>query len=381
MKKEILLKLIGAAFLSAVVSNAAIAQVASERIRAEAPDRYVVKQGDSLWGISGLFLRSPWLWPQIWKMNKQQIANPHLIYPGDVILMRREADLVTLSIEGSQDSFDGVVEILAPITVETNVAAPIKAISAKTISAFLKFPIVRSEKDESSLAMITGAQDGRLNSAPGSQIYSDTLSGQVGAIYSIYRDRGALIDPDDGKILGIEMAKVGEARISSPATQKAPAILRVTSATHEINVGDKLSVLDRGSDVSYFPKAPDVEIEGKIISINNDMVGGYRSGQPIGTASEGGPLSIAVLNKGSVDGMASGHTFVTIKKEGRIESRSTLGFINGNKVENRKSKIFIRETGVLMVYKVYDRVSYAIMLTGESSISPGDLFRTPTPIE
>lgn len=371
MRKSIISFVLAAGLLC---QHALAEDVKKEDLQATAPDRYVVVKGDTLWAISGKFLKSPWRWPEIWRMNKDEIKNPHWIYPGDVIVLDMSDGKARLRLlrDGQDVGAAAGTQRLSPRVRESSLAGQsLKAIPPSVIEPFLNQPLVVDETELSKNAKVVAGPDNRVVYTHGDRIYAVNLAGGTGQKVHIYRQGDALLDPDVentnksllgdlfGKkqptnLLGYEAIYVGDAVIKAKGDV---ATLSVLHSKTEIQVGDRLVPATEAVVTSYIPHAPKDDIRAKIVSI----VGGT------GT-SEGGTYSVVVINKGWQQGMEAGHV-LRMYRHGRA--------IPGEKLNDKQLMTPPEEYGRLMIFRTFAKLSYALVMESESEVQIGDLANTP----
>lgn len=354
------------------------------------PDRHVVKKGDTLWGISGKFLKDPWQWPKVWQFNRAEIKNPHLIYPGDVIVLDRSGKNPRLRLLRETVTLQpGAVE--EPLDKEA-----ISTIPLSVISPFLNQPLVIEKDQLATSPRIIGAQDNRVVLSPGTRVYIKDLNEGEGLDWFVYRPGKNLVDPDTKEVLGIEANYLGNARITKYGD---PASADITKAKEEIFTKDRLVVSGNEVTTNFVPRAPDSAIAGRIMHI-------------YGGVAEGGPQSIVSLNRGAADGVEIGHV-LAINRYGRVikdpeyqkdknaPSKPKLKELNfdvttgpdGKKIVNFEKepvdpsgKIMLEpdmlklpdeRVGLLMVFRVFDRVSYALVMQASEPVYELDAVTTP----
>ena len=332
-----------------------------------APSTYTVIKGDTLWDISGKFLKEPWRWPEIWNMNREQIKDPHWIYPGDVISLSFDADgRPRLSLNGAGRGTGGTVRLSPSIRID-KLSQAIPSIPARVIGPFLTLPLVVEAGALAGAPKIISADDDRVVIGAGNKAYAVGLQAEQGTRWQVYRPGKALIDPATRELLGYEATYLGDARVSRFGEAST---IDVVKSTQEINKGDRLTPAAEGSIPSYSPRSPDIDIKGAIIS----MVGGV---------SEGGQYSVVVLNLGKREGMEVGHVLATLRS-GAIVSTSTEGYnssaaasgMSGPSIP-RKVKLPDERNGLLFVFRVFDKVSYALVMSSSRSVRVGDAVQTP----
>ena len=354
------------------------------------PDRHVVKKGDTLWGISGKFLKDPWQWPKVWQFNRAEIKNPHLIYPGDVIVLDRSGKNPRLRLLRETVTLQpGAVE--EPLDKQA-----ISTIPLSVISPFLNQPLVIEKDQLATSPRIIGAQDNRVVLSPGTRVYIKDLDEGEGLDWFVYRPGKNLVDPDTKEVLGIEANYLGNARITKYGD---PASADITKAKEEIFTKDRLVVSGDEVTTNFVPHAPDSAIAGRIMHI-------------YGGVAEGGPQSIVSLNRGAADGVEVGHV-LAINRYGRVikdpeyqkdknaPSKPKLKELNfdvttgpdGKKIVNFEKepvdpsgkivlepgmvKLPDERVGLLMVFRVFDRVSYALVMQASEPVYELDAVTTP----
>jgi hypothetical protein len=348
------------------------------QLQPNAPDSYVVQKGDTLWGIAGKFLREPWKWPEIWRMNKDDIRNPHLIFPGDVVRLDRVGGRLT-------------VERLEPrMRVEPLAREAIPTIPLKVIEPFLSAPLVIERGGLDNAPRIFATQEGRVNVGAGARAYVTGMSQSKAPLWQVYRPGIALVDPDSKEVLGYEAIFLGTARVTRPGD---PTTVQVLSSKQEISEGDRLVVAPQPRVFSFAPRAPDKPIRGRIMSIydgrsdaRTDLLldrpdwAGILSDAGKKSIYEGfgetGNLAIVSLNKGARDGLEVGHVLAIFRSTIIVNERSVGPFYMG---QPRQEPIALPEEryGLLMVFRTFDNLSYALTLGVERPVAPGDVVKTP----
>ncbi len=355
------------------------------------PDRYVVVKGDTLWGISGKFLKDPWQWPKVWKMNRAEIKNPHKIYPGDVVVMDTSSGSPQLKLLSETVTLEpGVRE--EPLEKEA-----IFSIAPNIIGPFLTQPLlIENGKLESAPRIISG-QDNRVIFSPGTRVYINDIKEGEGVHWNIYRAGEQLADPDTKETLGTEAIYLGDVNI---ARYGAPATGDIVRAKEEIFTKDRLVVSPDTFQSSFVPHAPDTQISGRIMRI-------------YGGVAEGGPNTVVSINRGKNDGIEEGHV-LAINRYGRIikdpeykkESSNTvtpeekkLKEVNfdvktgsdGKKIVNLAKepvqtqvklepgevKLPDERVGLLMIFRTFDRVSYGLIMSATDAVYTLDSVQTP----
>jgi LysM domain len=347
-------------------------------IQPNAPDSYVVQKGDTLWGISRKFLTQPWRWPDIWRLNKEQIKNPHLIFPGDIVRLDRATG--TLSIER-----------LTPRVREERLAREaIPTVPLRVLEPFLSAPLVIERGGLDKAPRIFATQEGRYNVGAGARAYVTGMGESKELLWQLYRPGIALVDPDTKDILGYEAIYLGNARVMRTGD---PATVQVVTAKQEVSEGDRLVVAPQPQVFSFAPRAPDKPIRARVMSLydgrsdaRTDLLldrpdwAGIRSDAVAKSLYESfgetGGLAIVSLNKGAKDGLEVGHVLALFRGTTVSNNRSVGPFYMG---ERKQEPIDLPEErfGLLMVFRTFDNLSYALTLGVERPVAPGDLVKTP----
>ena len=350
-------------------------------IKPDAPKSYTVKQGDTLWDISGLYLQQPWLWPQLWKLNPQ-VENPHLIYPGDVLSLSYDKDgQPVLTVNGSalkvspSDSAaapgQGIRKLSPQARKSLKNVKAVTTIPLMMIRPFLTYEQSLSAEQIDTLPYVLGADDHVKNASQGHILY---VRGQLeqDAAYGIYRKGKAYVDPQTEEIMGYETILVGTARAfrAGGTEVNAPASVAVLDVKQEIRQGDRLLPAADGQSLPAFfmMRKPEQPISGSIIDTTSDL-------------REFSSWDIVVLNKGQQDGVKAGYMFAISRQSPTVVDSSRgpvymsdaskyqkiMGGIDGDRIDMPKEQI-----GELMVFKVAERTSFAIVTGTKKPIRVGD---------
>jgi hypothetical protein len=370
--------------LAFLISGATWAQAptAPLAIKPDAPDRYIVVPGDTLWAISQRYTDSPWRWPDLWNMNKEQIRNPHLIYPGYVLILDRERGQLTIAQPGARESEPGASESGAPsgapvsappssasadpglvklsphLRAESLARQGIPSIPASLIEPFLIRPLVIEPEGLDKAPTIVGTQTDRVIISAGNSAYVRGIGSSKEDTWFVYRRGRALVDPDTNQTLGYEAVYLGTAQVTRPGD---PATIILTTSVQEVGAGDKLVAASRPQAINYAPHAPQAKIRGRIMSI----YGGGRVG-------EGGPQSIVTVNRGRADGVEVGHVLALYTKGGTVRDISRQQGALDAKIELPDER-----AGLAFVFRVFDRISYALVMHITRPVSPLDVVQTP----
>ena len=311
------------------------------------PDKYVVVKGDTLWGISARFLRDPWLWPRVWKHNGQ-IKNPHLIYPGDVISFCFVDGKPMLCVNNDE-------RMLYPHMRTSDDNDAIAMIPFEAIAPYLTSPKVVSKDELENAPYIIDFAGEHLVAGAGVNIFVRTILKPDFLAYTTYRPGDTYIDPETEEILGYEAEYIADNVILSLGD---PATLRITNTEKEVRRGDRLMPTSEENVVfDYFPKPPTKFIQGSIISVLNGV-------QEIGT------YDIIVLSKGAREGLEVGN-ILTIMQKGKLIPDPF------HKNKNELVKLPDQKAGVAMVFRAFDKVSYALVMHATRNIKVLDLVQTP----
>lgn len=358
----------------------AVAQkgVALSELAANAPDSYTVKSGDTLWAISSLFLKSPWRWPELWGMNLEEIKNPHLIYPGQVLTLERSNGRATLKVGGSgQDTGTTTVRVSPKTRYETLADLALPTLRSSAIEPFLVEPLIVNEAEFLSAPRIVSAQEGRVLLSRGDRAYA---RGQNGAPlldnevkekqFRVFRSANPLKDPGTGEVLGFEALYAGKATlVRGETTTEAkdadgklvstivPATIDIVSAKEEMRVGDRLLPEPARQVMTYTPRAPAGKVDGRIVSVYGSAVVNAAQNQ------------VVAINKGTRDGMAPGTVMAILKDGERI--------VDKQDETKPLMKLPDERNGLLMVFRTFDRVSYALVLEITDAVRVGDRLANP----
>jgi nucleoid-associated protein YgaU len=353
-------------FFAISASAGAQAPSAPLAIKPDAPDRYIVVPGDTLWGISQKFTDSPWRWPELWGFNKEQIRNPHLIYPGYVIVLDRARGQLTIGGEtpgtsttpgaSTQSAAEpGTLKMGPRVRSESLAKDQIPSIPANVIEPFLSRPLVIEPDGLDKAPTIVGTQSDRVILATGNRGYVRGMGQSKEATWYVFRPGPPLVDPDTNQTLAYEAIYLGTAQLERPGE---PATVMLTTSVQEVVGGDKLVAAGRPQAVTYAPHAPSKTIRGRVISIY---------GSP-GKVGEAGPQAIISLNRGARDGLEVGHVLAVYNLGGTVRDISTT---------DGTIKLPDERAGLAFVFRVFNRVSYALIMTVSKPISPLDVVQTP----
>ena len=354
-------------------------------IKPDAPDRYVVVPGDTLWGISQRYTDSPWRWPDLWNMNKEQIRNPHLIYPGYVILLDRERGRLTIAAPGTEGKpgatpggpgapstgtapgtttttttmAPGSVKLGPRVRAESLARQEIPSIPPSVIEPFLSRPLVVEPDGLEKAPTIIATQSDRVVLASGNSAYVRGIGASKDDTWYVYRKGNALVDPDTNKTLAYEAIYLGTAQLTRPGD---PATVVLTSSVQEVEAGDKLVAAGRPQPVNYAPRAPSAQIKGRVIGI----YGG------VAKVGEAGPQSVISINRGKADGIEVGHVLALYNLGGTVRDAT-----KPRNAPDARIQLPDERAGLAFVFRVFDRISYALVMQITRPVSPLDVVQTP----
>uniref|UniRef100_UPI00406D0F85 LysM peptidoglycan-binding domain-containing protein n=1 Tax=Rhodoferax sp. GW822-FHT02A01 TaxID=3141537 RepID=UPI00406D0F85 len=344
-----------------------------------APDRYTIKSGDTLWDISKLYLKSPWRWPELWGMNLDQIKNPHRIYPGQVLVLERADGRATLRIDdgGLVPADINTVRVSPRNRLEALPDSALPTLRPSVIEPFLAEPIIVDALEFAAAPRIVSAQEGRVLLTRGDRAYARGQNGmpllddqQSEKIFRVFRTATPLKDPETGAVLGYEAIYAGKAKLKSSETTSeevdasgkvstaiVPARIDIISAKEEIRVGDRLLPEPPRDIRTYTPHAPQGALTGRIVSVYGSAVENAAQNQ------------VVVINKGKLDGVDSGTVLAILKNGARIidkqdEARPLL-------------KLPDERNGLMMVFRTFDHLSYALILDITDGVRVGDRLASP----
>ena len=320
------------------------------KINPDHPAKHVVVKGDTLWDISAQFLENPWEWPKIWHHNSQ-IKNPHLIYPGDIITLCFINNQPMLCV----DSSERTGRLQPRIRYEDYAPQAIAMIPMDVIRPFLISPKVLNEDDLNSAPYIVAFADEHLIAATNSDIYVRSILKREFMRYTTYRVGETYKDPDTDEILGYEAIHIADNTVISLGD---PATLSTTRALREVRLGDHLMPAEEAElNFNFYPIAPKEKINATIIASMTD-------------SQEMGQFDIIVLNKGSTDGLKLGH-LLDIMQEGSLIKDPY------RKTGHELVKLPNRKSGSLLIFRTFDRISYALIMRASRNIRLLDKVQTP----
>jgi hypothetical protein len=360
------------------------AGVALSELAPNAPDSYTVKRGDTLWAISGLFLKSPWRWPELWGMNLQDIRNPHLIFPGQVLYLDKSNGRARLSTRppGASGGDPDTVRVSPRTRFESLGDSGIPPISLQAIEAFLTEPMIVDEATFARAPRIVATQETRVLLSRGDRAYArgQYSSGAAGEAltdspgksrdFRVFRNAVPLKDPTTGEILGFEAQYVGKALLErgestrevtdakgKVQTELVPATIDIVVAKEEMRVGDRLLPEPPRELPNYVPSAPTSTQAGQIVSVYGNAVTFAAQNQ------------VVAINRGTAHGLERGHV-LALQRESHLVT---------DKTDDARPQMRLpgERNGLMMVFRTFDKVSYALVLQITDGVKVGDRFTNP----
>jgi len=376
-------------------------------LREGAPDQYIVVPGDTLWGISGRFLKDTWRWPELWRMNQEQLRNPHRIYPGDVIVLDRSGAEVQLRLLKADDPAAvaaaaaaapaaapprDTVKLSPRVRAEPLADKAIPAIPPSAIEPFLSRPLVVGKDELDSAPFVLATQENRLAIGAGSVAYAEGLGPDKGDIWQVFRRGDALIDPETDEILGYQATYLGDARV---IRRGDPATIEITKSAQEIYSGDRLLPAAKEMPTfSYVPRAPWKPVRGRIMSTYASL-------------GETGPLGIVALSKGSKDGLEVGHVLAIYRSQTTLRYGTRMAPLYGREglsgsdsprayyseeITPRDAPLYERgrritaedaaklpdeRFGLVMVFRTFDRAAFGLVMQASRPVAVNDVVTNP----
>ena len=310
------------------------------------PDRYVVVKGDTLWDISARFLKTPWRWPDIWQAN-EQIANPHLIYPGDVIELSFVDGQPRLTLNRGNGK-------MSPSIRKSSLAEAIPVIPIDAISAFLAKPRVMTQEEYDAAPYIVAFSDEHILGSAGIKAYVRTLEEGSSGGYSVVRQGEEYKDATTGESLGFESFFIADSTVEVTGD---PGTVMLSKSTREAGKGDRLLPTEEGVVVqNFYPHAPASDLKGHIIGVVDGV-------------SQIGQYNVVVVDIGLKDGVEVGHVFMV----------SHAGETVRDVIAGGDSEVTLpnEEAGTLMIFRTFDRVSYGLVMEAKRVMHRLDVIQAP----
>jgi len=348
----------------ATAKRTAEAGIPISELNANAPDVYTVKRHDTLWDISKMYLKSPWRWPELWGMNLDEVRNPHLIFPGQVLYLDKSNGRARLRMGEMAGGPTGDAKLSPRVRAKDVALEGISSIPFNLIEPFLNEAVIFETNQLAEAPRIVATQEGRVLLSRGDTAY---VRGDLGQDreYRIFREPKPLLDPTTKVVLGYEATYVGSSEYTVQGQTRTdaegkveivPATFTITSIRQEAGVGDRLAPVPTREYTNYAPHPPAGPIAGQIVSIYGD---GLTAGQN----------QIVAINKGANDGMERGHV-LALYHDGKV-------VVDTTDKARPKIKLPDERHGLLFVFRVFERMSYALILSVKEPVSPGDRFTQP----
>lgn len=336
-----------------LISTAVICfSVQAVQLKPGHPHEYIVKEGDTLWDISQTFLSDAWLWPEIWQINNQ-IDNPHKIYPGDVIGLVYKGKQTKVTVVERGPASRGVVK-LTPAARVTELAHAIPPIPMTAVSSFMSNSRIVKSKELKKAPYVVAGDDSRILAGGGGKVYARGFKvDKPSPGYGIFRKGQVFVDPDTSEVLGLEAREVGAGSVQ--AWDGDVATLSLSNAREEVMAGDRLlDTEERQAVANFMPSAPPENIYGRMIAV-------------LGGVTQIGQYQVVVVNQGARDGVESGNVLAVYKEGKAIVDRVT----------KQKVRLPSERAGLMMLFRVFEKVSYGLILKAKSPLSVGDEVRSP----
>jgi LysM domain len=362
----------------ATAQKVAQAGIPLNELSPNAPDNYTVKSGDTLWAISRLFLKSPWRWPELWGMNMTEIRNPHLIYPGQQLYLDKSSGRAVLRARSGVGAPTDTVRV-SPRTRTSSLAdASIPTLPPNLIEPFLAEPIIIDEATLLRAPRIVATQENRVLLSRGDRAYARAQTeGDLSTAkdasdkYRVFRNATPLKDPNTGLVIGYEAQYVGNAELVRGETLRdaknkdgkdikeiVPATIDIINSKEEMRIGDRLLPEPKREFATYTPRAPEQKIEGgRIVSVYGSAVVNAAQNQ------------VVVINRGKADGVETGHVLAILKDGETLQDRTEPG--------KPEIKLPNERNGLLMVFRTFDKLSYALILQITDGVRIGDRLANP----
>lgn len=367
----------------ATADQVAQAGVPLSELAPNAPDSYTIQRGDTLWAISGVFLKTPWRWPELWGMNRQDIQNPHRIYPGQVLYLIKSGGRAILSTSPASGGGDVSTVRVSPRTrYESLGDSAIPPVSLQAIESFLTEPMIVDEATFARAPRIVATQENRVLLTRGDRAYARALYGDgpqneplrivdgKSIDYRVFRNATPLRDPTTTEILGYEAQYVGKAQLVGSETQRpatdgngkspaeiVPATIDIVAAKEEMRVGDRLLPEPEREFTNYVPRAPETPQSGQIVSVYGNAVRYAAQNQ------------VVTINRGRAHGIERGHV-LALQRESSLITDTT---------DQTRPQLRLpgERNGLMMVFRTFDKVSYALVLQITDGVKVGDRFVNP----
>jgi hypothetical protein len=351
------------AFASSLASLPSSAEVSTPRspkmthcsFLDNAPDQHTVVRGDTLWGISSKFLQHPWCWPQVWDINRDQINHPHWIYPGQIVYLDRAAGRLRLGNPPGAGNGISNVRLSPQIRVENLAQDAIPAIPSHAIEPFLSQPLIVNENELANTPRIIAAEEGHVFLGKGDKAYvRGDLKGDT--TFQAFRPGKPLHDPVTKALLGYEAAYLGTLKLNLAAKAENEAHrFTVVTSKEEMGIGDHLIPLPPTPILNFVPHAPAGPVDARVVSV-------------YGGVMQAGQNQIISINRGKKDGIDVG-TVLQLSRFGKVIADRTN--------DKKPIKLPDEQYGTLFVFRVFDNVSYGLIMQVTDAVNVGDVVKSP----
>lgn len=320
-----------------------------------APDQHVVIKGDTLWSISGKFLEHAWCWPQVWGMNREEIRNPHWIYPGQIVYFDRAAGRLRLGRLGGGNGTSASVRLAPQIRISGLDGEAIRSILPSEIEPFLMQPLVIEENEFKDTPRIVATQENHVFLGKGDKAYvRGDLKG--GTSFQVFRSGKPLKDPVTTKIIGYEAVYLGDVKLSrtGKTVEEADTFI-VSSSKQEMGVGDRLLPAPPRPLINYVPHAPEQQVDARIVSV-------------YGGVNQAGQNQVVSVNRGTEDGL----------DVGAVLELSRFGVTIKDSTEDKKPvKLPDEKYGELFIFRTFKHIAYGLVMQVRNPVQIGDVAKSP----
>ena len=311
---------------------------ADSDLRDDHPDRYVVQKGDTLWGIANRFLKDPWRWPLIWRENGK-IENPHLIFPGDLLVVTSDRRIKAVRLD--------------PKTYKQPLDRAIPTIPPHIIAPFLTSAMIVEPGELDEAGRVLSGVDDELLLGKYIKFYARGLGNTEAEEYRLFRIGETLRDPESGELLGIEGIHLGDARMEAPGDDVSK--LQVISSNQEIRPSDRLLPITEETPLLFYqPHAPDNSITGWVLHAPQGV-------------QEVGQFDVVIISGGSREGLEEGHILIPLYHRGTRK----------DPVTGENYEVPDEGSGLMMVFRVFEKLSYALVMESTRAISVGGRYESP----
>jgi hypothetical protein len=345
---------------------AAPVQAATCAFRPNAPDQHLVVKGDTLWDISGTFLEHPWCWPQVWGMNRDEIRNPHWIYPGQIVYFDRKSGRLSLNRPGADGDGSagqpGITRLSPQLRTEGLGRDAVQSIASGMIEPFLSKPLIVEADELKGAPRIAASQEGHLYLGKDDRVYvRGDLKG--GTSFQIFRPGNPLKDPASGKLLAYEALYLGTVKLQQEAKPGVDVhTFTVASSHQEMGVGDLLMPAPPTPMRNYVPHPPERQVEARVVSI-------------YGGVSYAGQNQIVSINRGTVDGIDVGSVLQLYNLGQTVKDPAGDKGMLG--IRNTMIKLPDEQNGTLFIFRVFKHISYGLIMQVTEPVQVGDVARSP----